>query len=460
VAVALGTEPNPALLLRYVTVHPVFNYSLPRNPHAISPWILQSVASLSRPSTALSFLTRRSLPRSVSLSSVLRFPCRPFSSSQSPSSCRLTILRAPPQSPTPPSTQVLGSSLGVSLGSPPAVQGNDLRSFSFARSFGPSLSPSSSPRQPPASPRGIAAPPASPHQLPRILSTDDVVRSLEEHTHSPRSQGSRRLSEQPLDCTELSNDITLPFSDRPSEIRELCDLPQNRPLFNLVRSTLSSFDLDKHVALTREELDDREWVERLRRVTQPRSEFLWGRLELVLGLWASHYDPEHAPEDEQHTTVERVYSNESVLNIDPGLLSPTSEAAPPVSPLFLGSFSPDSCSPRPRSNRHHRRSGSSVSPCFMECIDEVSATQEEPAKPRAADEECMVGSLSHEPELSEESQERYPVGVRLTAEMPESAIDSESEGTPSGERARTLGPGLKFTFGAGPATPWKSVTVT
>jgi hypothetical protein len=389
----------------------------------------------------------------------------------------------------------VGSSLGVSLGggAPPSPTSAP-RSFSFARSFGPSLSPSGSPLQHtsalPGSPlpaptrsRSITGAPGSPRHLPHILSPDDVVRSLEEHSLSPGSQGSRRLSEQPLECRELPDDIVLPFSDRPVEIKDLCGLVQNRPLYNLVRVALahSSLDIDKHLALTREEMDDRRWVERLRKSLQPRSEFLWGRLELIFGLSGTHSPAEVAEwtktdEDDQYAMVEPIYSDEPLLEkpINLGRLSPSpaieatlpDAEVPPSSPLPFGPLSPGPLSPDPfslRTGRRHdrHRSGSSTGSLrgkgFMECIDEVSTpvAPEEPT--RHMD---IAGSpLPREDVVS--PREREAVGVRLTAGMSaswETAVESESEGTPSKERPRVLGPGLKFTFGPAPHA-WSTLKV-
>ncbi|KAJ9093928.1 hypothetical protein QFC19_008162 [Naganishia cerealis] len=130
---------------------------------------------------------------------------------------------------------------------------------------------------------------------------------------------------EPMEYVEMNEDVFLPYIDRPAEVAELLDLPSNRELLEVIRPTFpvesaaanpadpeawrqvrpeewtwSEFR-EGHLMVTRAECDDFDWIRKARQALRARSECLWERFGLLLGVdpdmmnMGEEYDDVFAP---------------------------------------------------------------------------------------------------------------------------------------------------------------------
>ena len=98
----------------------------------------------------------------------------------------------------------------------------------------------------------------------------------------------------PTSAVPIEQDILLPFSDRPSEVKTLLeDEPLNCALLDMLKETFAPrqassgwtyAELQACLAVPRNQLCDQDWIDELRAHVAPRSSVLWERLRACLGI--------------------------------------------------------------------------------------------------------------------------------------------------------------------------------
>lgn len=155
------------------------------------------------------------------------------------------------------------------------------------------------------------------HEYQKPLSPAEVV-ALAESLKSPqpgsplvadnnneRADRDHRKSfaaDEPVSMVEMSDDILLPYIDRPSEVAELIQQPGNVDFFDIIHpsfptetsSTGDSWkstapeswtwdEFQQYLMLPREECDDFEWIRKIRLAVRARSEAMWEKIGVCLG---------------------------------------------------------------------------------------------------------------------------------------------------------------------------------
>lgn len=158
--------------------------------------------------------------------------------------------------------------------------------------------------------------------IPGQQELDDTQQVLQ-HQHA-RALSSTSLinAPPPPSMKPIEADIILPFADRPAEIKELLESePKNRALNEQLRDTFcspSSFpsssshkwsfeDLQAHLAKSRQEMPDQDFIDQLKASVAPRSQLLWERLRACLGV---DVDDEQGRDKYEEMSRDVVYSED------------------------------------------------------------------------------------------------------------------------------------------------------
>ncbi|KAJ9100504.1 hypothetical protein QFC21_003543 [Naganishia friedmannii] len=138
---------------------------------------------------------------------------------------------------------------------------------------------------------------------------------------TPASVQPEPMELEPMDYLEMNDDVFLPYVDRPSEVAELLELPNNHELLEVIRPTFPTESVAKssdpeawrlvkpvewtwdefrngHLMVSRAECDDFDWIRKARTAIRARSEALWERFGLLLGV-----DPEMMNMGEEYEDV-------------------------------------------------------------------------------------------------------------------------------------------------------------
>lgn len=148
---------------------------------------------------------------------------------------------------------------------------------------------------------GLRSPLQPSSSVPALTADDErggAPLSFKEHRKS--------FADESVSCVEMSDDILLPYIDRPSEVAELIQQPGNVDFFDIIHPSFpaessapdeGSADAWKEVApeswtwdefqqylmLPREECDDFEWIRKIRLAVRARSEAMWEKIGTCLG---------------------------------------------------------------------------------------------------------------------------------------------------------------------------------
>ncbi|KAJ9122271.1 hypothetical protein QFC22_001691 [Naganishia vaughanmartiniae] len=138
---------------------------------------------------------------------------------------------------------------------------------------------------------------------------------------TPASAQVEPMELEPMDYLEMSDDCFLPYVDRPTEVAELLELPSSYDLLEVIRPTFPTESVAKssdpeawrlvkpeewtwdefrngHLMVSRAESDDFDWIRKARQAIRARSECLWERFGLLLGV-----DPEMMNMGEEYEDV-------------------------------------------------------------------------------------------------------------------------------------------------------------
>ena len=105
---------------------------------------------------------------------------------------------------------------------------------------------------------------------------------------------------EPVEYVELDDDVLLPFVDRPEEVAQLIQHPANETLFSMLKASFPKAaprehwqalspeewnwkEFNRHLALSRAECPDYQWIFRARQACRRRSVALWEKLGVCLG---------------------------------------------------------------------------------------------------------------------------------------------------------------------------------
>ena len=105
---------------------------------------------------------------------------------------------------------------------------------------------------------------------------------------------------EPVEYVQLDDDVLLPFVDRPEEVADLIEHPANETLFSMLKTTFPKAaprdhwqalspeewnwkEFNRHLALSRAECPDYQWIFRARQACRRRSVALWEKLGVCFG---------------------------------------------------------------------------------------------------------------------------------------------------------------------------------
>lgn len=139
-------------------------------------------------------------------------------------------------------------------------------------------------------------------ELKRRKSAGSSVSRRSSHSFAltETSPGDPPIALEPVEYVQLEDDVLLPFVDRPEEVAELIEHPNNETLFTMLKTTFPKGaardhwqalspeewnwkEFNKHLALTRIECPDYQWIFRARQACRRRSVAMWEKLGVCFG---------------------------------------------------------------------------------------------------------------------------------------------------------------------------------
>ena len=140
-------------------------------------------------------------------------------------------------------------------------------------------------------------------ELKRRKSAGSSVSRRSSHSltgHAETSPSDPPIALEPVEYVQLEDDVLLPFVDRPEEVADLVAHAANETLFSMLKTAFPKGaprdhwqalspeewnwkEFNRHLALSRPECPDYQWVFRARQACRRRSVALWEKLGVCFG---------------------------------------------------------------------------------------------------------------------------------------------------------------------------------
>lgn len=149
----------------------------------------------------------------------------------------------------------------------------------------------------------LKSPVLSDNRLPSLSRSgsyrDRNAAAAKDREREKRQQKEEELALEPVEYVEMDDDVLLPFVDRPSEVAELIQQPGNVGFFDIIHPSFPTEstgdwkevspekwtwdEFQAHLMAPRAEIDDFEWIRKIRLAVRARSEAMWEKIGVCLG---------------------------------------------------------------------------------------------------------------------------------------------------------------------------------